>query len=88
MDSEGTYLYKDGQGKIIRSIPEFVHKDSTGAGDAFLSGLLYGLINGFPIEKAVLCANLTGGKCITERGCLTAYLTENELLDKLIHYTE
>lgn len=86
LDSEGTYLFKNGQGKIIRSIPEFVHKDSTGAGDAFLSGLLYGLINGFPIEKAVLCANLTGGKCVTERGCLTAYLTENELLDKLIQY--
>lgn len=83
LDSEGTYLYRNGEGKIIESNKEFIHKDSTGAGDAFLSGFLYGLYNGYQIEKCIAAGNLTGGKCVSDYGCLTAYLSEKELIEML-----
>ena len=36
-------LQENGVQQVIPVIPEYVHQDSTGAGDAFLAGFLYGL---------------------------------------------
>lgn len=46
--------------------------DSTGAGDAFLGGLVYGLVSGWDMERAVRLANYTGATATTAIGCLTA----------------
>ena len=46
--------------------------DSTGAGDAFLGGLVYGLASGWDMEEAVCLANYTGATATTAIGCLTA----------------
>lgn len=35
--------------------------DTTGAGDNFNAGLIYGLLNGYPLLKALRCANVVGG---------------------------
>ena len=80
LDSEGCLVYNGGE-CIIPAIKEFVHVDSTGAGDAFLAGFIYGLYHQKPVEDAVLFGNITGGVCITAKGALTGYVTENELLD-------
>jgi Sugar kinases, ribokinase family len=79
LDKEGAFLYSGGEGKLISGFPEFKPVDSTGAGDAFDAGFLYGLFRGYPLEKAVLCGNAAGGKCITAYGCLTESLTEDEM---------
>lgn len=81
LDAEGAMYYKDGSGVLINSVKEFLHKDSTGAGDAFFAGFLYGIYHGYPTADAVLFGNITGGKCVTEKGCLTARLNEKELLE-------
>ena len=80
LDSEGCLIYQDEKFTFVKSIDEFVRVDSTGAGDAFFAGFIYGLMKDEPIEKCVLYGNLTGGKCVTAVGCTTAYLTESELL--------
>lgn len=54
--------------------------DSTGAGDAFLAGFVYGLFHEYAFADCLLLGNLTGGKCVTEVGCLAASLNEAELL--------
>ena len=79
LDSSGCLLY-NGEERIIPAINEFTRVDSTGAGDAFLAGFIYGLYHKKPIEDAVLMGNITGGICVTAKGALTAFVTEDELL--------
>jgi ribokinase len=81
LDAAGCLLWQDGAGQVIPSIPEYVHRDSTGAGDAFLAGFLYGLYHDCSAQECVLFGNITGGKCVTAVGCLTAWCTEQELLE-------
>jgi sugar/nucleoside kinase (ribokinase family) len=42
--------------------------DGTGAGDAFAAGLLYGLLGGWPIERAARLANAAGALATTAVG--------------------
>jgi sugar/nucleoside kinase (ribokinase family) len=42
--------------------------DSTGAGDAFAAGLLYGLLAGWPVERAARLANAAGALATTAVG--------------------
>lgn len=77
LGASGCLLYDE---RIIPPIDEFVPIDATGAGDAFLAGLVYGLYHQRPIEDAVLMGNITGGKCVSAKGALTAFVSEAELL--------
>lgn len=85
LDKDGCLILEDGQERIIPNIP-VVHRDSTGAGDAFLAGFLYGLYHDYSFAQNVLFGNITGGTCVTAVGCLTARLTEDELLDLAERY--
>ncbi|WP_455582800.1 carbohydrate kinase family protein [Dysosmobacter sp.] len=86
LDAAGCLIEENGVQSVISVIPEYVHQDSTGAGDAFLAGFLYGLYHGRPLAECVLYGNITGGKCVTAVGCLTAYCTEEELKEKAERY--
>lgn len=86
LDADGCLLRENGVEQFVPVIPEYVHKDSTGAGDAFLAGFMYGLYHDCSLAECVLYGNITGGKCVTAVGCLTAYCTEEELLDKAARY--
>ena len=80
LDSEGCLIFRNGEFLTVPVIPGIRAVDSTGAGDAFLAGYLYGMYRGFDVVRSVLLGNLTGGTCVTAIGCLTASLTEEELL--------
>lgn len=73
----------DGEYYEIPAERSFKCIDSTGAGDTFLGGFIYGLYRGFSFRECVECGNLTGGKCVTGMGCLSEFLTEEELLSRL-----
>ncbi len=88
LDKDGCLIYKNQSFIFVKSIDEFKRVDSTGAGDAFFAGFIYGLMKGEKIERCVLFGNLTGGKCVTAVGCCTAYLTEKELLSMAEKYKE
>lgn len=88
LDKDGCLIYKDCKYTFVGSIDEFVRVDSTGAGDAFFAGFMYGIMKDEPVEKCVLYGNLTGGKCVTAVGCTTAYLTEEELLSMAEKYKD
>ena len=72
-DKDGTFF--------VPSIQTFQHTDSTGAGDAFLAGFCYGLYYDYPLRDCILFGNITGGKAVTAVGALSAYVTEEELLN-------
>lgn len=80
LDKDGCLVLEDGVLYTVPNIPEFVCRDATGAGDAFLAGLMYGLYHGYTFPECVLFGNITGGKCVTGIGCLTAWVNESELL--------
>ena len=66
---------------FCKSIDSFSCVDSTGAGDAFLAGLSYGLYHNYSFRECIEFGNTTGGKAVTAVGALSAYVNEEELLD-------
>ena len=71
----------DGNEFFCPSLDRFVNVDSTGAGDAFLAGFCYGLFHDKPLKRCIEFGNVTGGKAVTAVGALSAYVTEEELLE-------
>lgn len=43
--------------------------DGSGAGDAFMAGFLYGMLQGWELDRAALFANATAAHCIQAIGC-------------------
>ncbi len=99
--SEGSYIYADGDSIQVPVFPETHIKDPTGVGDAYRSGLLCGIANGFPWK---LCGEL-GALCATYAlehvGTQNHYFTipefiarfrtafdDNGLLDKLLEQVD
>lgn len=80
VDKDGCIGIDNDEYFFVPSIEEFHNVDSTGAGDAFLSGFMYGLFHDYSLKESILFGNLTGGKAVTAVGALSAYLSEKELL--------
>lgn len=80
LDSEGCLVLEAGRRYVVGSIPAYTKVDSTGAGDAFLAGFIYGLYHGASLAECVLYGNIAGGNCVAQVGCLASPLSEAELL--------
>ncbi len=71
-------LGKDGviarQGEQVMRAPAIQVEvvDTTGAGDCFNAGFLYGHLHGKPLEACLRYGNICGGLSTTARGCLAA----------------
>lgn len=84
LDKDGCLgIDEDGSVFTIGPISHFRCVDSTGAGDAFLAGFLYGLYHHFSFKDCILAGNITGGKAVTAVGALSAHVTEAELLQMM-----
>jgi ribokinase len=66
---------------VIESHPEY-GKDTTGAGDAFASGFLYGLVKGKGLEECGRLGNITAQFSITEIGAREGLPTVDELAQR------
>ncbi len=88
LDADGCLIYDGKSYTYVKSIDEFHRVDSTGAGDAFFAGFMYGIMKDEPVEKCVLYGNITGGKCVTAVGCTTAYFNESQLLEVAEKYKD
>lgn len=86
LDKDGCMGMENGEIFTVPIISEYKRVDSTGAGDAFLAGFMYGIFNDFNFRNCILLGNITGGKCVTGIGCLTEYLNEQQLLEKFNEY--
>lgn len=80
LDKDGCLLKNSSGIQIIKPLEGVEAVDATGAGDAFLSGFIYGLYRGYPVEECLRFGNITGGYCVQGVGCLTKYVEEKELL--------
>jgi sugar/nucleoside kinase (ribokinase family) len=55
--------------------------DSTGTGDAFVSGFVLGLLNGFPIERCLQYGTAMGASCVRSMGATKGVFNARELAD-------
>ena len=76
----GCLVMEDGQITQVPTLPlEGPVVDTTGAGDAFIAGLMYGLYHDAPLTRCVALGNIMGGVCVQHVGCLTGRITAGEL---------
>lgn len=80
LSKNGSIIKEGGKTVHIQAARQFKSIDATGAGDAFLAGLMYGIYKGYSTREAVVLGNITGGNCVTQIGCLTAEMDESALL--------
>jgi ribokinase len=60
--------------------------DTTGAGDNFLAGIMYGMIQDWDIQKCMRMGNIVGGYSTTALGCSKAHLTLDEAMKYMSMY--
>lgn len=82
LGKKGCLLLENNEVVFIPEIEEFFCVDSTGAGDAFMAGLIYGVYHGYSFRESILLGNITGGAAVMGMGCLSKYLTRQELMKK------
>jgi fructokinase len=73
---KGCQVFNDGKVIEVAAQKNIKSIDSTGAGDVFAAGFLYGLINNYELEKSAYFGNLFAAQIIQKFG---ARFDENEL---------
>lgn len=80
---DGSQIYVDGQlAAQIPIAPVSEVRDPTGAGDAYLSGIAFGLARGLPLEVTGRIAALCAAYAIEERGCQEHRFTLNQFANR------
>lgn len=80
--SNGCY-YQDSQQNLHMPAKVIKVADTTGAGDNFDSGFLYGHIRGYPVEKCLQIANICGGLSVSGYGGTSTSPNEAQMLSFL-----
>lgn len=82
MGARGCVIVKEN--KLIR-MPAIKVKvvDTTGAGDAWNAGLIFGLINDYDLITAAKIANICGALCVSKKGAITALPRKKDVLRML-----
>lgn len=83
LDSDGAFISCKDIKCYVSSMKCNAYKDSTGAGDAFLAGFIYGLYKRYELKKCVMCGNILGSNCVSKIGALSYFNTASELETQL-----
>jgi ribokinase len=89
---EGAHVCVPDKGKLIIDGFKMKMVEATGAGDGFGSGLIAGLVKGWPLEKALKLGVANGASAVTQFGSKAGLIKEKEidfwLSRKLSHHWE
>tara|TARA_R110002020_G_scaffold133031_1_gene296922 strand:+ start:4060 stop:5073 length:1014 start_codon:yes stop_codon:yes gene_type:complete len=78
---EGASIYqRDGSRQDVPGFPVTV-LNVLGAGDAFASGFLYGILQGWSLYRACRMGNASGAQVVTKKGCANFMPTLEESLE-------
>lgn len=83
--NEGCMTYNEGKIITVKMPIDFDAIDTTGAGDNFLAGIMYGLFHDWDIIECMKMGNVLGGYSTTALGCYKADVnlqTALELMNK------
>jgi len=87
MGKQGSLVYRLKDGHIqecsVGIFPAEKIVDSTGSGDAYIAGFLYGYLNGLSDSEACMCGSIVSSYVIREMGCVTNVPSEETLLAEL-----
>ncbi|GAH06800.1 unnamed protein product, partial [marine sediment metagenome] len=74
----------------ILKVPSYIVKsiDTTGAGDAFIGGFVFGIITGKSVEESTKLGNASGSFSVTKLGAQSSLPYKKELYDFLKFYSE
>ena len=88
MGGEGSrYQSRRGSGRVpVYRVPQVV--DTTGSGDAYLSGFLYGYAQGRPMRECARLGAVEASFVLEKTGCCTGLPDRQALLSRLTAYTE
>jgi len=78
LGGRGCYVTDGGEGRLVEPFRVEV-VDTTGAGDAFCAGFLYGLLKGRDLYACGRIANYVASRCITRPGAREGLPRESEL---------
>ena len=73
LGKQGCLIKSRSERIIVPAVPDVVCLDTTGAGDNFAAGFLYGLIKKQPLYECGRLANETAARCIARMGA-TAWI--------------
>ena len=79
---QGAYALKDGSIINVPCFPTTV-VDSTGAGDSFDAGFIYGMVKGYSLENSLKLANFIGSLSVSAIGGSTGIPSTKELWEKI-----
>ena len=82
LGEKGCYVTDDKEAHLIEPFKVNV-VDTTGAGDAFSAGFLYGLINGKDLYQCGRLGNFVASRCVAKVGARTGLPTLSDLKDIL-----
>lgn len=82
LGNQGAMVFYNQQYFIVPPLQIVRPIDSTGAGDAFCAGFIYGLINNYDLVKSAELGNLIAGKIITKIG---ARFTSEEIQEVALY---
>lgn len=87
LGKEGSLVYrlKNGHTQECRVgiLPATRVVDSTGSGDGYIAGFLYGYLSGMSESEACMCGSIVSSYIVREMGCVTSVPTEETLLKEL-----
>lgn len=69
--AKGCYVKTKEKAFYVPAVENVKCVDTTGAGDSFVGGFVYGLANGYTLEKCAQFANECGAKAIQKVGAIT-----------------
>ena len=82
LSEKGCMIRSNGVTQHIPGVP-VPYVDATGAGDAFLAGLMYGIFYGCAPVDCVRLGNITGASAVTRIGCLAAEMNRAQMLAQM-----
>lgn len=78
LGKKGSFAYN--QGTFVKAVPYTVTAvDTTGAGDSFNAGFIYGYLNGYSMEACLKCGNGCGALSVTALGGNTGFPNQEQL---------
>lgn len=80
-DGPGGCLISDGQSTMRLGVYDVAVKDTSGAGDAFVAGFLYGMVQRWSLDRCADFATATAAFCVQAIGTTTAIPLATEVLE-------
>mgnify|MGYP000085343688 CR=1 FL=1 len=82
----GCYVTDGEKQHLVKAYPVDRVVDTTGAGDAFVAGFLYGVLSGRRLEDCGKLGNIAAAFCIREYGCRMGLPSREQLEDAFLKF--